>query len=139
MCLSCMLAVMCLIELSMHWKTFTHRTLCRVFVAYREEMTGTWINNYSPLSAASPQRQTQLLSQALRYRLVGLNFPSCHTNSNTEATFQSCQITNSHVHMPNHCTLFMLFAARHKASATACRKQILISGALHVGTLHPRP
>lgn len=48
MCLSCMLAVMCLIELSMHWKKFTHRTLCRVFVAYREEMTGTWINNYSP-------------------------------------------------------------------------------------------
>jgi len=69
-----------------HRNKIRHTTLCRVFVAYREEMTGTWINNYSPFVSGfsteadattltstevrAGRSQIPFLSHQQQYRLV---------------------------------------------------------------------
>lgn len=129
-------------------KKVTHKTLCRVFVAYREEMTGTWINNYSPFVSGF---STDADATTLTSTEVSRNPPSCHTSDDTKTVNcdVSCDILLEIVRLPIGmciCSMIANFTHHWQHSSTMhplqlaeSRKQMLMSGALHTGALHPWP
>ena len=70
-----------------------------MFVAYREEMTGTWINNYSPFVSGFA---TETDATTLTSTEVTCNSPFCHRINDTKTVNcdTSCDVLSDIVRLP---------------------------------------